>query len=264
MRAPRQTTTTIAADDRASVEERARRTAWAAARRSPLALLAASGCAAALAVGGSTSLASTSSPRANPSRPSAEARLAADSVGKSVAGAQAIYANETKGRKLYEQLNRIATDGTILSDLSRGNFRGAYAEAEAQEHSVFNHVAHVTRVSVVRGSRVLFNATVNYNGAFVVAPASRVLRSHGRVLGTLLLSIQDVTGYVKLVRIYTGAEVLVRGSGGQVRTTLPAAVYAHLPNSGQVTISKRRYLVGSFRETGWGNERLTVWVLVRG
>jgi hypothetical protein len=111
---------------------------------------------------------------------------------------------------------------------------------------------------------VLFNATVNSNGAFVVAPASRVLRSRGHLLGTLLLSIQDVTGYVKLAHIYTGAEVLVRGSSGQVRTTLPAAVYAHLPNSGAVTISKHRYLVGSFRETGWGSERLTVWILVKG
>gem|GEM_PF-5984916 len=256
---------TVPPRDRAVVGlERARRGTRGRAWRLPVALLGTSACAAALAVGGSSSLAATASVSTPRSRPSPAARLATYSVGRSAAIAAAIYSNESRGSKLYQQLGRIAADGTLLSDLRRGNLRGAYAEAEAQEHSVFNHFAHVTRVSVTRGSRVLFTATVNSNGAFVVAPASRVLRSHGRLLGTLLLSIQDVTGYVKLVHVYTGAEVLVRGSSGQVRTTLAAAVRVPLPTSGSATIAKSRYLVRAFRETGWGNERLTVWVLVRG
>ncbi|HEV3095174.1 MAG TPA: hypothetical protein VGY30_11760 [Solirubrobacteraceae bacterium] len=124
----------------------------------------------------------------------------------------------------------------------------------------------MTRISVVRGSRVLVNATVNSDGVFVVAPGSRVLRSHGRALGTLLVSIQDVTGYVKVVHDLTGADVVARGASGHVRTSrgVPTGVRGvRLPPSGQVTIAGRRYEVRSFHEVGWGNEPLTIWILVR-
>jgi hypothetical protein len=108
---------------------------------------------------------------------------------------------------------------------------------------------------------VLVNATVNSDGVYVVAPGTRILRLHGRLLGTLLVSIQDVTGFVKLVHDLTGAEVLVRGVSGHVRTSLSAATNVRLPASGQVAIAGRTYLVRSFVETGWGNEPLTVWIL---
>jgi hypothetical protein len=57
------------------------------------------------------------------------------------------------------------------------------------------------------------------------------------------------------------AEVLVLGASGHVRTSLGAAARVRLPVSGQVTIAGRRYFVRSFREIGWGNEPLTVWIL---
>ena len=138
---------------------------------------------------------------------------------------------------------------------------GAQAEADAQLAAPGNHFAHVTRISVVRGSRVLVNATVNSDGVYVVAPGSRTLRSHGRVLGTLLLSLQDVTGFVKLVHRLTGADVLVRGGSRHVRTSLGAAIGVRLPQSGRVTIAGRGYFVKSFKEIGWGNEPLTAWIL---
>ncbi|HWY90194.1 MAG TPA: hypothetical protein VNY31_05930 [Solirubrobacteraceae bacterium] len=162
-----------------------------------------------------------------------------------------------------QQLKRIARDGTLLNALSRGDVAGAQAEADAQLRSPGNHFAHVTRISVVRGSRVLVNATVNSDGVFVVAPASRVLRLHGRLLGTLLVSIQDVTGYVKVVHDLTGADVVARGASGRVRTSLGAPTRGPLPSSGQVTIAGGRYSVRSFHELGWANEPLTVWILLR-
>jgi hypothetical protein len=180
-----------------------------------------------------------------------------------VAVAKGSYHSETKGRQLLKQLGRIARDSILLNALSRGDVAGAQAEADAQLRSPVNHFAHVTRISVIRGSRVLVNATVNSDGVFVVAPGSRVLRLHGRPLGTLLVSIQDVTGYVKLVHDLTGADVVARGASGHVRTSRGAPTGARLPPSGHVTIAGRRYSVRSFRETGWGNEPLTVWILLR-
>jgi hypothetical protein len=178
-----------------------------------------------------------------------------------VIGAEATYRDETKGQKLLQQLARIAHDAVLIAALSRGDLRGAQTEADAQLRSPVNHFDHVTRISVSRGSRELVNATVNSDGVFVVAPATRILRSHGRVIGTLLVSIQDVTGFVKLVHRHTRVGVLARGGSGRVRTSLPAAASVRLPVSGSVTIAGRRYFVRSFPETAWGNEPLTVWIL---
>ena len=177
--------------------------------------------------------------------------------------AKGVYHNETKGPKLSQQIARIARDAILLKALSRGNLEVARAEANAQLRSALNHVAHVTRISVVRGSRVLVNATINSDGIYVVAPATRALTLQGRLLGTLLVSIQDVTGFVKLVHDLTGAQVLVRGASGHVRTSLRAAAHVRLPMSGIVTIARRSYLVRSFHEIAWGNEPLTVWILER-
>jgi len=182
--------------------------------------------------------------------------------------AQESYHSETQGPKLRQQLARIAHDRVLLEALGRGNVAGAQAEADAQLHIPLNHLAHVTRIGVDSGSRALVNATVNSDGVFVAAPAQRALRLHGRTLGTLLVSIQDITGLVKLVHKQTGADILVRGTSGQVRTSLPAAAGARLPRAGHVQIGGVRYFVRSFTETGWGNEAapheaLTVWVLER-
>jgi hypothetical protein len=177
--------------------------------------------------------------------------------------AKASYHSESRGPKLSRQLERIARDATLLNALSRDDVAGAQAEADAQLRSPANHFDHVTRISVVRGSRVLINATVNSDGVFVVAPGSRVLRSHRHVLGTLLVSIQDITGYVKVVHDLTGASVAARGASGHVRTSQGAPTGIRLPPSGHVTIAGRRYSVRSFSEVGWGNEPLTIWILLR-
>jgi hypothetical protein len=193
--------------------------------------------------------------------PQAKSRSQRSHIDAIVGVAKGTYNAETKGPKLLKELKRIARDRVLLDALGRGDPAGAQAEADAQLRSPVNHFAHVTRISVIHGARVLVNATVNSDGVFVVAPGRRVLQLHGRLLGTLLVSIQDVTGFVKLVHNLTGAEVVVRGASGHVRSSLGAAARVRLPMSGYVRIAERRYLVRSFREIGWGNEPFTVWVL---
>jgi hypothetical protein len=247
--------------------QRTKRTGSALGGRAASAFGAIAAFAIVLAACGSTqstpspSLSSSSSAKA---RATVQARRPRSSrIGGFVITAMRTYSNEAKGPKLFEQLARISHDGILLDALSRGDLTGAQAEADAQLRSTINHVAHVTRISVIHGSRVLVNATVNSDGVFVVAPAIGSLRSHGRLLGRLLVSIQDVTGFVKLVHRLTGAEVLARGASGHVRTSLGAAAGVRLPTSGRVTIAERGYLVRSFREIAWGGEPLTVWILER-
>ena len=193
---------------------------------------------------------------ATPRAATLEARLA-----RSVRAAQRAYNRESKGSKLTREAGRIATDTVLLRALASGDLSRARAHAQAQLLSPANHVAHVTRISVTRAGRVLANATLNSDGSFVVAPAVRALRLRGRPLGVLLVSIQDVTGFVKLVHRRTLAEVVARGASGQVRASLPAALRVALPAAGSVTVAHRAYLVRSFTERAWGGEALTVWIL---
>jgi hypothetical protein len=266
----------VAAGCRVVEQERAAR------KRAPLAFLTMFALAIALSACGSTSptLSSGQSPAPPITR---SAHTSAQSLSSSSAATQATvptgrparshidaivevakqtYNAEANGPKLLQELGRIARDGVLLDALSRGDLAAAQAEADSQLRRPLNHIAHVTRISVIRGARVLVNATVNSDGVFVVAPGKRVLRVHGRLLGTLLVSIQDVTGFVKLVHNLTLAQVVARGASGRVRVSPGAtAPRAGLPTSGHITIAGRRYVVRSFHETAWGNEPLTVWVL---
>jgi hypothetical protein len=282
--------TTVATGRRAQIGERASRAGCRRAPRTGSALGAIAALAIALAGCGSTLSAQTparspassatlsahtSAQSFSSSSPAARAAFKAPThprptrIDGFVNVAKATYHEETMGAKLFQQLARIARDGVLLNALSRNDLADARAEAHAQLKSPLNHFAHVTRISVIRGSRVLVNSTVNSDGVFVVAPGSRVLRQHGRSLGTLLVSLQDVTGFVKLVHRRTGADILVRGASGRVRTSLGAAAGVRLPLSGHITIAGRGYFVRSFHEVGWGNkphgsEPLTVWILAAG
>jgi hypothetical protein len=237
--------------------------AWLAAATAGLAAVAL--CALALTLGacGSTATVQDSDARFDvaAAAPAASSATSAHRLAATVRAAQRAYNRETKGSKLHRETERIAHDAVLLSALARGDVAGAQAEANGQLLSPANHLDHVTRVSVVRGQRVLLNATLNSDGAFVVAPASRALQLRGRRLGTLLVSIQDVTGFVKLVHRRTLAAVVARGASGQVRTSMPSAAQVRLPGSGEAGIAGRNYLVRSFSELGWGGEALTVWVL---
>jgi hypothetical protein len=191
-----------------------------------------------------------------------------NALARDLARAKETYANETEGAKLHRELARIAHDRVLLDALARGDAAAAQAEGDSQLHIPLNHFAHVTRIGVDRGARALVNATINADGVFVIPPARRTLTLHGRELGTLLVSVQDVTGFVKLVHNLTGAEVLARGASGRERTSLPAAMGIALPHSGSVTIAGARYAVGSFSAADWGSEPnarepLTIWVLAR-
>jgi hypothetical protein len=273
--------TVVAGDSRPRVLDRAARVRHKRAAEAGSALLAASLLAIALAACGSASSGQTAahssasasatlsahvSAQPPPSSlPAAVARARSHSRSRiegDVNAAETIYYGETRGPKLLEELERIARDPLLLSALNRDDAGAAQAEADAQLNSTLNHTAHVTRISVLRGSHVLVNATVNADGVFVCTPGVRILRLHGRPLGTLLVSIQDVTGFVKLIHRLVHVQALVRGASGRVRTSLPAA-HVSLPASGRVTIASRSYLVRSFDELGWGGEPLTVWVLER-
>jgi hypothetical protein len=187
------------------------------------------------------------------------ASVSVSPLNRAVATARHVYANEVNGGRVRFDLRLVASDTLLLEALSRGDL--AAARAEAHSEMTRNAARHITRVSVLRGATVLVNAVWNSNGTFVVAPLQRGITLRGRPLGTLLVSVQDVVGFVKLAHKFTGDGIVVRGSSGQLRASSPALTRAALPRSGPVSVAGRRYEVGSFAVGGWPGEALTVFVL---
>jgi hypothetical protein len=169
------------------------------------------------------------------------------------------YLEEVTGAAVHKQLRRVAADPVLLRALRTSNLAALRAEVRLQDATPH---AHISRLRVVRGSRVLADAGV----VFVVAPAQRALHdARGRYLGTLQLSIQDVIGYVKYMHRNVHVDVVVHGRGAaHVRTSLPAAARLALPSSGTVTVAGRRYQVRSFSEPALARETLRIWILKRG
>lgn len=176
---------------------------------------------------------------------------------RATAIARRTYRLEARGRVAPANVRRISHDPVLLAALGANDPAALRAAALRQ---LFLPHWHVVRLRIVRGSRTL----VDVGGRFVSAGARRQLRTaRGRPLGRLEASIQDVIGYVRLVRRRSGAEAVVRGLHGHVATLLPVAARARLPRAGTVRLAGRSYGVRFFRETGFAAEPLRVWILVR-
>ena len=194
-------------------------------------------------------------PPAKPVAAAASAPVASVRADTLAAVARRLYRQEAVGVTGHVAVRRIARDQRLLAALESGDPAALRAEALRQ---LFDPGKHVVRLSVVRNGRTL----VDVGGAFVVEPARQVLRApDGAQLGVLQASIQDVIGYVKLVRRFTGVQIVVRGNPGHVESSLAAAKAASLPSSGVATVGGHRYELRSFTEPGFGGERLHVWIL---
>jgi hypothetical protein len=165
--------------------------------------------------------------------------------------ARRIYRQEADGAVGHAAVKRIARDPALRAAVRSDRPAALRAAALRQ---LFNPGKHVVRLSVMRGGRTL----ADVGGRFVVSPAQ--LTAQGDVIEA---SMQDVIGFVKLVRRLTGAQVVVRGAPGHVESSLLGATDTPLPASGSATIAGRSYVVRSFREVGFGGESLEVWVLTR-
>jgi hypothetical protein len=80
---------------------------------------------------------------------------------------------------------------------------------------------HVVRVRATTADGRLVG---DVGGPFVLAPASTTVRAaDGRVVGRVTLSVQDDTGYMKLVRRFTGFGVVMRTATAEVPGSSPTA-----------------------------------------
>jgi hypothetical protein len=163
---------------------------------------------------------------------------------------------EARGSVIHADLRYIAHNRILLDALRSGNLVAARAEIDRLQHSQI--VKHVTRIRIVRGAHVLIDG---WPTSFDVGGSEMRLRSGGRRLGRVQITVQDIIGFIKLEHRHNATEVLVRGADGQVRTLLAAAKRVPLPLSGCAWVGGRRYVVSSFKERGFTGEPIAIWLL---
>ncbi|MEO8687583.1 MAG: hypothetical protein ABI611_05115 [Solirubrobacteraceae bacterium] len=165
------------------------------------------------------------------------------------------YDEEVRGGAVHTQLNRAASDPALLRALRIGDAAGLKLAATRLQ----KQPGHISRLRIRNGSGGLVDVGV----PFCVAGSRTMLRApDGKPLGTLEVSVQDEIGFVRYMHRNYPVDVLVRGAGGEVRTSLSAARGVKLPVKGPVTIAGRRYDVRSFSRMALDAEPVTVWILV--
>ena len=118
------------------------------------------------------------------------------------------------------------------------------------------HIVRV-RATTPRGRLVS-----DVGGPFVLAPASRAVRDRaGRVLGHVTLSVQDDAGFIKLMRRFTGAGIVLRTRTGVVPASSSASGAA-VPARGAPAARVRDPARFGFTTRAFPAARLSVELLV--
>ncbi|HEY3864681.1 MAG TPA: hypothetical protein VGL54_01175 [Solirubrobacteraceae bacterium] len=167
------------------------------------------------------------------------------------------------GERIYqEELHSPDVAATLRSMESSTVFQravaaGSVAATRAAILGFFAAHIHVVRVRVTIGGRLL----IDEGGPYALAPVHGTLRSGGRVVGDFEMAIQDDAGYLKLARLFTGAEVLMRTGSRQVMGTLSPGP-ASVPDRGEVTYRGRTYQAYSFSGVAFPEGPLRISLLL--
>jgi hypothetical protein len=114
--------------------------------------------------------------------------------------ASLIYAGEG-GVHALEQVRRVQRDPALLQAVAE---RNPAATRKAVVQLVFDHT-HIVRLRVSAAGHLLSDV----GGPYVLAPVGGALRLHGKLIGSLVLSIQDDEGYLRLAKRLVGLDVLM-------------------------------------------------------
>jgi hypothetical protein len=166
-----------------------------------------------------------------------------------------IYANELASTEVFSDRRQVESYAPLLSALESGN-RGAIDEAVT---SLVYSRTHIVRLRVTRGGVVL----ADIGGPYILAPVGGTLRRNGRTLGRYVLSVQDDSGYVKLVSRFIGVPLIL--SRGLHALAVEGAVRpgpATIPAHGAVTYRGRSYQAFSLPAEAFPSGSLRISLLV--
>jgi hypothetical protein len=181
--------------------------------------------------------------------PGATAALCAPTAGQTRARAIGavgvrLYQAEATGNATQRVLRHVARDAMILHAVANADPRALRVEIV---HLFRDHTLHVVRIRAVTAAGKLVN---DVGGPYALAPASTPLRLGGRRIGRATLSIQDDTGFIKLMHRFTGAVVELRAPTGR-----------RVPGSNR-PVRGRAYWRTTFTATAFPTGRLRITELV--
>jgi hypothetical protein len=182
------------------------------------------------------------------------------------ASATTASATAAVGKRLYEGERTSAQTRHVLAvvahdpRLVRAVATDDPAALRAQIIRFFRDPSlHVVRIRAVTAGGALVN---DVGGPDVLAPVSAPVRAHGAVVGTVTLSVQDETGYIKLIRRFTGAQAVLRTPSGPVPGSVVTPAPQPLPGAGTVDISGGTYVISSFAATAFPANPLRISLLI--
>jgi hypothetical protein len=173
--------------------------------------------------------------------------------------AELIYSGEL-GQSAQKQVRRVQHNRALLEAVARRE----PAATELAIKALLNQ--HIVRMRVSAGGQLLSDV----GGPYVLAPVTAPLQLRGRTVGSVMLSIQDDEGYLRLTKRLAGLDVLmymaVEGAASQlVKDSLgpaPGPALAAVPASGAYHHEGRSFRVFTVHAGAFPSGPLTIRVLV--
>ena len=123
-----------------------------------------------------------------------------------------------------------------------------------------NNRFHIVRVRAWRGTHLINDV----GGPYVLSPATGTIAGPGgAVAGRFMLSVQDDTGFIKLVHRFTGAEVILHTGTATVPGSTLSPGPAFVPGLSTVSYRGVAYRSYGFTGTAFPSGKLDVSLLVR-
>jgi hypothetical protein len=166
---------------------------------------------------------------------------------------------------MNSEMHGSAAKQTLRHAAGNAAFRRAIAAGDPA--AVWNAIVgffrdsrfHIVRVRAWRGTRLINDV----GGPYVLSPASSAIRGpSGATVGHFMLSVQDDTGFIKLVHRFTGADVVLNTAAGPVpgSNLYPGPPFA--TGLRTVTYRGRSYRDLGFDGTAFPSGRLHVSLLL--
>jgi hypothetical protein len=165
--------------------------------------------------------------------------------------ARIIYAGEAGPGRTLPQIRRMQHSQKLLLAVAA---RDALATKAAINTLL---TAHVVRLRVSVAGKVL----ADVGGPYVLAPVTAPLRLNGRTIGSMVLSIQDDEGYLRLLKRLVGLRVVMYVGSQLVKNSLGPAP-GTVPPSGPFAYHGHRFRVFPVRASAFPTGPLTIRVLV--
>ncbi len=171
--------------------------------------------------------------------------------------ARNLMQGEAHGSAVARTLHRAAVDPAFRSAVVAGD---PVALRAAIVGLFRDHRFHIVRVRAWQGARLIDDV----GGPYALSPAAGTISAPGgAVAGRFMLSVQDDTGFIKLVHRFTGAEVVLHTSAGTVPGSNLSPGPAFVPGLGTVTYHGVVYHSYGFTGTAFPSGTLDVTLLMR-